>query len=110
MTEYTSKYDIWQKIQEKAYPITTNDNLTEKGLTLTDIMQILQKVPSADVQPVIHGTWLNDSAWFENCGERRYKCSCCGYIVWGKPQSRKDGKGGKFCDECGSQMSGVENE
>lgn len=37
--------------------------------------------------------------------ENVYECSNCGHLRFDNPQGRPDGKGGKFCDECGFEMN-----
>lgn len=51
--------------------------------------------------------WIDKSCWefggkFKQC---IYQCSNCGYEVRHDPFSRGDGRGGKYCDDCGAKMS-----
>ena len=75
-----------------------------------EIMNDISSVEAADVQPIKHGRWIDRTEWFGRIGKCQYECSVCGYMREGKPQSRYDGKGGKFCDECGARMDGEQNE
>ena len=62
---------------------------------------ILNRIPSADVQPVKHGQWLDSTYKYS---EYNYDCSVCGCNEY-----RQVGKNGryrafKYCPECGSKM------
>ena len=70
------------------------------------ILDKLDAIPVADVQPVRHGKWIDKPVWLRGVGLCRYECSYCGYVVDSKPGSRGSGKGGKYCDECGAKMDG----
>ena len=58
----------------------------------TDVMQAINHCPRADVEPVVHGRWV-ETGLFTTCmnGERHIikYCSVCGeaapYNVYGKP-------------------------
>ena len=61
-------------------------------------------IDSLDAAPVVHGRWIDKTVW-EGCfGHIRTQCSVCGTVYPNKPGSRGDGKGGKFCEECGAKM------
>ena len=67
-----------------------------------DIEQEVQKIPSADVQPVVHGEWVDGGV--DGVGacdiEYRYnKCSVCGY-EYSFPMKYN------FCPNCGAKMDG----
>lgn len=51
--------------------------------------------------------WIDKSCWefggkFKQC---IYQCSNCGYEVRHDPFTKGDGRGGKYCDDCGARMS-----
>ena len=57
----------------------------------------LQKVPAADVAPVVHGRWAH-------LGGDEWCCSACGFVIttegsWDKPTK-------KYCEDCGAKMDG----
>lgn len=58
------------------------------------------------IEQVRHGKWIDKTVWLRGVGLCRYECSYCGYVVDSKPGSRGSGKGGKYCDECGTKMDG----
>lgn len=55
----------------------------------------LQKVPAADVAPVVHGRWNNMDGY-----KTRKVCSECGWDVPGY------GKFYSYCPNCGAKMDG----
>ena len=58
-------------------------------LAVTDIQQL----PSADVQPVVHGEWIGTGSMLIG-----YRCSKCGgHSIDGKY---------RFCPSCGAKMDG----
>ena len=59
-------------------------------------------IPSADVQSVVHGKWVNPPKRKENVGFRNgfgiyYECSRCGFI---------EDYHTNFCPDCGARMDG----
>lgn len=57
-----------------------------------------------DAKPIIHAHWTEKIDWQSGTGHIHYTCSNCGYTVRYKPGTRGDGRGGKFCDDCGAMM------
>lgn len=55
----------------------------------------LNKIPAADVAPVVHGRWIH----YPDCGVTR--CSHCGWSIEECWES-------KHCPECGAKMDGDE--
>lgn len=66
----------------------------------------IENMPTINAELVRHGHWIDKTVWCGGIGRCEYECSNCGYRVMCKPNSRGDGKGGKFCDECGAKMDG----
>ena len=62
------------------------------------IRAIIENLPAADVQPVIHAVWIEDN--YNHLGQI---CSYCGEpcadMVMGEPRDR-------FCKWCGAKMDG----
>lgn len=67
-------------------------------------VQELDEAPTVDAAPVVHGRWIDKTVWVGGLGHIRTQCSVCGTVYPNKPGSRGDGKGGKFCEECGAKM------
>lgn len=74
------------------------------GMYTEEILEAIDEVPTADAAPVVHGKWIDKTVWNGCFGHIRTQCSVCGTVFEGKPGSRGDGKGGKFCEECGAKM------
>ena len=60
--------------------------------------QILEKLPAADVVPVVHARWNNMDGY-----KTRKVCSECG---WDVPEY---GKFYSYCPNCGAKMDGGDN-
>lgn len=63
--------------------------------------QMLEKLPAADVAPVIRGRWAH-------LGGDEWCCSACGFVIttegsWDKPTK-------KYCEDCGAKMDGGSND
>ena len=66
-----------------------------------ELYNIVLNQPTIEVQEVKRGKWIDRTHWIGTFGHIRYECSACGFIRYGK---RNDGKGEKFCEECGAKM------
>ncbi len=64
---------------------------------LDDAYNAIQKMPAADVAPVVHGKWEFPIFSDGNLNDPRCKCSECGSIE--TPLARH-----KFCPNCGAKM------
>lgn len=60
-------------------------------------LEKLKGLLAADVQPVRHGRWIEQSPDFDLCGVAYYKCSECG-----KEQQLNS----HYCQFCGAKMDG----
>lgn len=70
------------------------------------IMRELEKATAVDAEPVRHGRWIEYTYWIGSFGQIHTKCSECGTDYPCRKGGRGDGKGGKFCEECGAKMDG----
>lgn len=62
---------------------------------------LVEKIPTADVQEVKHGRWAN-------LGGDEWCCTCCGFVIttegaWEEPAE-------KYCSYCGAKMDLEEKE
>ena len=66
-------------------------------------IESIKKLPTADVQPVVHGEWRWKSSTYdrEPC-EMRFKCSICSHevVTYGQDPSEN------YCPNCGARMRG----
>jgi hypothetical protein len=72
-----------------------------KGRT---IHGIIAEAPAVDAEPARHGRWIEYTYWIGAFGQIHTKCSECGTDYPCRKGGRGDGKGGKFCEECGAKM------
>ena len=59
-------------------------------------MEVIKRLPAADVAPVVHGRWIPTEYPFMNECE---DCSSCGYRTL-------YGNGYDYCPNCGAKMDG----
>ena len=59
----------------------------------------ISRIPAADVAPVVHAHWIEQSPDFDLCGVAYYKCSECG-----KEQQLNS----HYCQFCGATMDAVD--
>ena len=112
MADYIKREDVVSAIYSKSYPITYPDNSHGIGLGNADIIDLINSIPSADVQPVVHGEWIP----FEFGDYHWHKCSICGiadqYIITtirsvnGEENSIDIEAVRNFCSNCGADMRG----
>jgi hypothetical protein len=65
--------------------------------------QILEKLPAADVVPVVHVRWIHSR--YEDCSEQfeLVKCSQCNHEAYAMAFYVR---GGNYCPNCGAKMDG----
>ena len=73
-------------------------------MSMYEIADMISDAPTIDAQPVQRGEWIEYTDWSGIIGQNRAVCSNCGFGKNGKPFTRGDGKGGKYCEECGAKM------
>lgn len=65
----------------------------------TSAIEALNKIPAADVRPVVRGKWKHDGSDWKN----RFICDQCGYKWFFEAEEAH------FCPNCGADMRGIEN-
>lgn len=75
---------------------------------LNTIDNDLSFIPTADVQPLKHGWWIDCTFYdpYEKSYEQNfeYKCSCCGHMIYNMPNDDN-----QHCGHCGARMDGEQN-
>ena len=71
--------------------------LMDSAPYLEKAAQMLEKLPAADVAPVVHARWAH-------LGGDEWCCPVCGFVIttegsWDKPTK-------KYCEDCGAKMDG----
>ena len=71
------------------------DGFCDWGFGPKNVLETLQKIPAADVEPVRHGRWIirRGQDWPE--WAIRIVCSECGLVT---------GEKSKYCPNCGAKM------
>ena len=67
------------------------------------LFDTIDTMPAADVQPIRHGRWIDCTFYdpYEKSYEQNfeYKCSCCGHMIYNKPNDDN-----QYCGHCGAKM------
>lgn len=93
-----AKYIEWETLLahlRKCKETSTGSSLT--AAVITAIQYFVEKMPAADVAPVVHGRWTH-------LGGDEWCCPVCGFVIttegsWDKPTK-------KYCEDCGAKMDG----
>lgn len=69
------------------------------GMGVGDCIEIIEKMPTIDAEPVRHGKWLDDGQYDNFFPHHEWRCSECGEHVLeiGDPWF-------KYCPNCGARM------
>ena len=97
-----AKYIEWETLLahlRKCKETSTGSSLT--AAVITAIQYFVEKMPAADVAPVVHGRWTH-------LGGDEWCCPVCGFVIttegsWDKPTK-------KYCEDCGAKMDGGDND
>lgn len=100
MDEYINREEAVKKIKSS---ITTENDAWEIGYNtaMAEIMEWIEHIPAADVQPVKHGRWVcveaePEEVWCDNC-KTTYRSSDLLNIG-------ADDEKVNFCPNCGARM------
>ena len=93
-----AKYIEWETLLahlRKCKETSTGSSLT--AAVITAIQYFVEKMPAADVAPVVYGRWTH-------LGGDEWCCPVCGFVIttegsWDKPTK-------KYCEDCGAKMDG----
>lgn len=94
MSEYIERkqtIDRFEDLKEKA------DSLKDKAY-LDAVIAVLENIPSADVEPVVHAKWKIE---YDELGWLRHTCTNCGYMKRTDVHVSLDWK---RCLNCGAKM------
>lgn len=92
MDKHEALYKDVSSLEVVAY--TTRDGDFEDGVRF--ILDKLDAIPVADVQPVRHGKWVDAHKGLSAC-----KCSVCNAVYETETN---------YCPKCGAKMDGEKNE
>lgn len=107
MTEYITKAQAIHAMEQVTQPECFIED------TRKDFAKIIEKLPAADVAPVVHARW--NGIWGDGYAEdeegnpqivyEEFECSNCGqeHLADGEPEW-------DYCPQCGARMGGEEND
>lgn len=91
-----------QQLYKITYPSEKNTSYKDGyNQALLDVTKLFESVNTDTPQ----AEWIDHTEWIGSFGMCRYTCSVCGFIKTSKPFSAGNGKGSKYCEECGVKMS-----
>ena len=98
MAEYINKEALLKRRHGCKNDCSTCDFFLEEDSWCSGEVYVLDilRIPAADVQPVVHGRWINTMPIVEYKSFCQVKCSICESI---EPY-------GNFCRNCGADMRG----
>ena len=95
MAEYIER----EQVYESLYANADGEQSFDMASARVGAYERIEAIPSADVQPVVHGHWVRCKT---NIG--LYQCSRCNF-----PEHEQYGILGNYCRNCGARMDGEEN-
>lgn len=103
MDKYISREDILDIASQ--YCADDDGSCSKADVDLREMLDEIEALPAADVQPVIHAYWIELPKAL-NPNENPCKCSSCGHVLSFMNYYPKS----KYCDDCGARMDGEKNE
>lgn len=98
MTEFIEREAVLKAIHDEWDEVCNYDG---SGHALANEMEdVIYRVPTADVQPVVHGQWLKRDDMPRIC---KCKCSACGYADYPSKNDRYWFER-NYCPNCGADM------
>ena len=99
MADYITKESVHTMIRHLTKFAWRSPTWDERRVTVDtdDVHFGVDKIPAADVAPVVHGRWAH-------LGGDEWCCPVCGFVIttegsWDKPTK-------KYCEDCGAKMDG----
>lgn len=77
------------------------DAITMRGV------KILNQFPTAEMEPVRHGRWIDKQE--DDLTEGMWRCSACGEDFY-FPEDNPSEYGANYCSACGAEMGGADGE
>lgn len=108
MAEYISREDILDIASQ--YCTDDDGSCSKADVDLREMLDEIEALPSADVQPVKHGRWINI---YEYCEALDLRPSGLETYYWCSECDKAEKKTSDFCPNCGARMDlkdGEQNE
>ena len=100
MADYIDREAVMTALKER-------EQISKNPDTVKSIRNMISKLPSADVKPVVHGQWLDDGKVvpLDKDGNTQgwARCSVCGDWLTGSDEYATRGS---YCPNCGSYNGG----
>ena len=118
MSEYLIKEDVDNILKEYASKAWNDDwkptHETVRGDTFIEACLIIDDMPTADVQPVVHGQWIEQrhfptDGYNYNVSYTTYMCSNCGLEIHNDEYSKYVRGIYTNCPICTARMDGDTN-
>lgn len=105
MTEYIKRAAVFEQFDNgeadviEMYP----DGSVDFGFGASNIRDLINAIPAADVAPVVYGRWIKDDFLSDDVNNAE-KCSQCGELIgW-------FGNLPNYCPNCGAKMDGGDGD
>ena len=108
MNRYIDADKLSETIKEHSYLLSDSINSRNYGMFLDGIMQAIGEAPTADVQEVRHGHWIEKA--LDNFRKVKCSCSICGWSGVDNYDSYVDIHDFEFCPYCGAKMDEEEQK
>ena len=107
MIEYINRQALRDAMYHEAFETDSDLQKWDSGCWIRYKMfeNVMDRLPSADVQPVRHGKWIPKFNGQFKGGAYWYDCSVCGRIV---PDVRNGGW--NYCPNCGARMATMDGD
>ena len=107
MSEYIDRQEALNAINIEREYMTRRQEWGAEHILTHYGYRIIADMPSADVEPVRHGRWIDAEIQLESGGSMPIQaCSLCKTFY---PLAYTGG-GHRFCPNCGAKMKGVDDE
>ncbi len=73
---------LWKALKASHDQIMANgDIMGSMGGTIKGVLDLVEEIPTEDVEPVRHGHWVDKNPFYKDFAPARYVCSECGRAV-----------------------------
>lgn len=101
LKEWVEEWVEYWFFQNKYHPYLKTNNIS-----CTELYDILERMPTIEAVPVVHGEWISEYDGFE----WDVRCSVCGEEALIKEGGSHDHAYSRYCPNCGAKMRGEHDE
>lgn len=99
MPEYIKREAVMQEIDDCRFEARGDEIKRAANSGMELVRFAVERIPTADVAPVVHAHWEHVTRWIGDQGERRGTCSRCMSRTHLPPEGFEN-----FCPVCGARM------